>query len=431
MNRHLLSLTVVKQLKVDLSDNNIIWSRNAEDEQKIKLAVDDILLYPLTLKDAVKIALINNPHLQQSYTNIGIAQSDLIQAGLFTNPLLGYSIGRGSGASVNALSIEFSFLDLLWIPIRKQLSGLALQQVQLEVGDEVLKTVKDVKTSYINLIASEQKVNEFESILKSSEISSQLAARQYAAGNLSKRNYLRIHESYMQDHLKMMELNRLKTVTKENFCRLLGLHGTQTKFILPKNYTLDSLQSVDHTNVEFLAVMNRLDVAAVRKQVEHDAAQAGYVLDTRLLSEGIMEFDRQSASNESSALKNFGIKMSLPIFDYGQGRVELSKALYLKSLHRLYEVTVNAKSQAREAYARVRYAQDAMQEQQEQILPLKLQILEETQKNYNGMLDGIDILLTDQKELVQAKMDMIDKTVQFENDYFDLEYTLGGFNVNR
>ena len=59
MNRHLLSLTVVaiissgcatlsqddafqpiKQLKVDLSDNNIIWSRNAEDEQKIKLAVD-------------------------------------------------------------------------------------------------------------------------------------------------------------------------------------------------------------------------------------------------------------------------------------------------------------------------------------------------------------------------------------------------------
>jgi hypothetical protein len=70
-------------------------------------------LSPLTQNDAVRIALINNRALQKTYESIGISHSELIQAGLINNPLLGYSLGRGGGLSVATLGIEIPFLDLL------------------------------------------------------------------------------------------------------------------------------------------------------------------------------------------------------------------------------------------------------------------------------------------------------------------------------
>ena len=46
----------------------------------------------LTVDDAVQIAMLNNRELQAVYSDLGLAQADLVQAGLFKNPILDAAI---------------------------------------------------------------------------------------------------------------------------------------------------------------------------------------------------------------------------------------------------------------------------------------------------------------------------------------------------
>lgn len=53
----------------------------------------------------------------------------------------------------------------------------------------------------------------------------QLAIRQYTAGNLSKRNLLKIQDTYAHARLEAMDLNRENAMAREMLNRILGLYG--------------------------------------------------------------------------------------------------------------------------------------------------------------------------------------------------------------
>jgi outer membrane protein, heavy metal efflux system len=62
------------------------WNQGTEDDQAAAQAVQLLLQRPLTADDAVQIALLNNRRLQAVYEELGIAQANLVQAGLLKNP---------------------------------------------------------------------------------------------------------------------------------------------------------------------------------------------------------------------------------------------------------------------------------------------------------------------------------------------------------
>ncbi len=187
---------------------NLQWIKTQEEADSVNESVNALLSSPLSQENAVRIALINNRALQQTYEQIGISQSELVQAGLMSNPLLGYSYGRGGGVTTSTWSLDVAFLDLLWIPLRRELGGLALEETKAHVGDEVLKTARDVRKSFIDARVAQEQVALYESQLKSYEASVQLAMRQTTAGNLSKRNFLKIQDTYSRARLESIRLNQ-------------------------------------------------------------------------------------------------------------------------------------------------------------------------------------------------------------------------------
>jgi len=384
-----------------------------------------LLSSPLTQDNAVRIALINNRSLQQTYEQVGISQSELVQAGLMSNPLLGYSIGHAGGSTTSTLSLDVGFLDLLWIPLRRELGGLALQETQLRVGDEVLKTVREVKKAYIDTYVAQEKVTLFAALLKSHEASIQLAIRQNSAGNLSKRNLLKMQDTYAHARLEAIELNRESAVARETLNRLMGVYGAQTNYAL-EDIALTLREPVmDENGLETKAIENRLDIKAALKRVDYAARDAGYTENTRLLQEVELSASSEKTT-DSDRLNTFGVKIPLPIFDFGQGRMSKTQALYNQSVHHLYETAVNVRSQVREAYAASRYAYDKAYETTTVIVPANAQILEETKLFYNGMLDGIYELLEDQRRFGEAKMQSLVLMGEYYKAQADLEYVLGG-----
>lgn len=415
----------VNQLTLEQGGKNLQWIKTPQEAASVNESVKALLAKPLTQENALRIMLINNRALQQTYENVGIAQSELVEAGLMRNPLLGYSIGRANGITTSTISVEVAFLDLLWIPLRRELGGLALEETTLSVGDAVLRSARDAKKSYIEARVAEEKVTLNRSILKSHEASLQLAARQYTAGNLSKRDMLKIQDSYERARVESIKLARENAAAREALNKILGVYGEQTHYILSSEPQERTEPTVSEPGLEKHAIINRLDMRSAMKSVDYAAKQAGYSENTRLLDEVELSVESEKTTGEKR-FNTFGIKIPIPIFDFGQARVSKSQAIYNQSVHRLYETAVNIRSEVREGYAHLRYTYDIARSYDEVIVKTNQQILEETQLFYNGMLDGIYELLEDQRRAGEAKMEALEALGEYKRAQADLEYTIGG-----
>ena len=407
------------------TSKDLQWIKTPQEAAIVRESVNDLLYKPLSQDNAVHIALINNRALQQTYAQIGLTQSELVQAGLMSNPLLGYSIGHGGGVTRSTLSLDVTLLDLLWIPLRRNLAGVALEETRLSVGNEVLQTVREVKKAYINAYVAQERLALYGDLLKSHEASIQLAIRQHTAGNRSKRDLLKMQAAYAHARLEAMDHNRENAMAREILNRLLGVYGGQTNYTLEDRPLGLEMPASDARGLETRAIGNRLDMKAAIKAVDYAARDAGYTQNTRLLNEVALSAESEKETG-TQRLNSFGIKIPIPIFDFGQGRVGRAQAAYNQKAHRLYEVAVNVRSQVRESYAVSRYAYDKAVEANEVIVPVNQQILEETKLFYNGMLDGIYELLEDQRRYGEAKMQSLVLAGEYSKAQADLEYVLGG-----
>lgn len=414
---------VFNSLKADIktkSSGETVWIKTKEDAKAVNEAVSRLLSSPLTEESAIKIALLNNRSLQQEYEKIGVAVGDLRQAGLFTNPVFGYSIGKNMDMVKTTFSIEMAFLDLLWAPLRISLGELALEETKYAVGDAALKTLKEAKSAYIDAFVAEEIAKLKTEILKSAETSYQLAIRQQTNGSASKIELLKIKNAYIKARIESIEAAKESANARENLNKSLSLYSAQTNYSLgakvEKPEKLDSSSALFET----MAVQNRLDVSAAKKSVEYYAKQSGYAVAQSILSGGSLsgEIEREKGDK---ALHSVGVSIPIPIFDQGFIEGSRQKALYNQSVHKLYETAVNARSEARAAYASLKYATDKLEESQK-AEETSQEILKETQLLYNGMLHDIYELLSDHREYAESKITKLKAYAEYKKALYNASY---------
>src|SRR4029453_2961119 len=107
-----------------------------------------LLQRKLTAEDAVQIAMLNNRDLQAVYTELGLAQADLVQAGLFKNPILDAAVFLPlSGVRPDfQLSLVFNLLDALYVPLRKRVAAAPFEEAKLRVNGALLDFAAQVRT---------------------------------------------------------------------------------------------------------------------------------------------------------------------------------------------------------------------------------------------------------------------------------------------
>ena len=168
-----------KQLGIS-GDYQMLWEQSEKDEEKIKGLVIQALEGGLTRNEAVSVALLNNRMLQSAFEEIGIAKSDLIQAGLYSNPNLGAIFrfptkGDESGTNIE-IGASFSASDLWQIPLKRKLEEARFNRITLEIGDQILKTRHDTQAAYNRTYfllrtkkSAEDLLHSFKALTKASE----------------------------------------------------------------------------------------------------------------------------------------------------------------------------------------------------------------------------------------------------------------------
>src|SRR5262249_22624564 len=120
------------------------------------------------------------------------------------------------------------FMDLFMLPLRKKVAEEQFESAKLRVANEIFQTVGKVRQQYHVLEALQQIVALRRIVLKASEISTELAERQYKAGNIGDLELETERGVYQQGKLDLAHDELQLEVERERLSRLLGLWGAQT-----------------------------------------------------------------------------------------------------------------------------------------------------------------------------------------------------------
>ncbi|MEW6719610.1 MAG: TolC family protein [Thermodesulfobacteriota bacterium] len=415
----------VERLAGERLDKDVKWQRSDDDHGSVRSAVKEFLSSPLSIDNAVQVALLNNPGLQATYSELGIAEAELVQAGRVTNPHFSYRRTSEGGERKIEWALTFPLVDLLTMPLRTRIEGRRFEQVKLAVAGRMLDVAAAARKSWIEAVAAEERVRYLEQAMLAAEASAELADRMERAGNLNRLDRMREEAFRSGMSARLSDARREAVTDRERLTRMMGLSGSDIAFRLPGRLPELPADKADLGELEARAMTGRLDVRAAALETERLAESLGLTRATRFVD--VLELGPAATKEDPAPWKRgFEVSLQLPVFDWGSARVSRAEAIYMQALHRVAETSVNAGSEVRNAWSAYGSAYDVAKRYRDEILPLRKRIAEENMLRYNGMLIGVFELLIDAREQVEASIAGMDALRDFWISEANLQAAFNG-----
>ncbi len=391
-------------------------------------ALDELLAariaQPLTADDAVQIALLNNRGLQASYWELGIAEADLVQAGRLSNPAFGYQHKTGGGTTSIERSLTFNLVSLITAPLATRIEGRRLEATRLQVANEAVTVALATRRAWVEAVAATQSLAYARQVAAAADASADLGQRMRRAGNWSAFDQAREQAFYAEAMAEVVRATSAATAAREALTRLMGLWGGQAAYQLPDRLPDLPAAPREMTDVEQVAVRERLDIRAATLASQHTAASLGLSRATRFIN--VLELGGVQEREGAERQRGYEITLEIPLFDWGGARTVRAEAVYMQAVNRLAQTAANARSEARESYQAYRAGYDLARHYRDVVIPVRKQLSDETLLRYNGMLVSVFELLADAREQRSAVIAYIDAQKQFWLAEAGLEAALGG-----
>ena len=416
---------LVEKTTKDRLGKEVQWARSEVDQDRIDKRVGELLSKPLTVDDAVQVALLNNRGLQASFQELGISEADVVQAGRLPNPGFSFSrLTRGDEVELER-GLHSNLARLIAMPFIGQMEARRFEQTKGLVAMSVLQLAADTCKAYYNAVAAVETLRYMRQVKEAAEASSELARRMEQVGNFNKLQRAREQMFEADAALNLARAEQAQRATRERLTRLLGVWGDQTLFTLPERLPDLPSEVMNQPDIERVALAQRLDVQAAKQVAEQTAKNLGLTKATRFIN--VLEVGAvRNGSNEAPTQRGWEIGLELPLFDWGGARVAKAEAVYMQAVHRAAQTAINARSEVREAYTNYRSTYDIARYQRDEVVPLSQRISEENLLRYNGMLIGVFDLLAD----ARSQINSVNTSIQALRDFWiaqaDLDMALVG-----
>jgi cobalt-zinc-cadmium efflux system outer membrane protein len=404
------------------------WIRGTAEDAEVDRKVREILANPLSVEAAVQIALLNNRKLQATYEELGVAQADLVQAGLLKNPVFSGMVRFPTG-STGVTNLEFdlvgSFLELLFLPARMQVAALEFEERKLRVSHAVLELASQTRSTYYSAISSRQVAEMRRLVAQAAEASAEFAKRLHEAGNLSELAMTLEQASYEQARIDWSKAESAVMDARERLTRLMGLWGKGADWKAPERLPDVAGEELPLERAEGLAISRRLDFKAALREVQVMSASLGLTRQTRWLG----GFDLgASAERDSEGVRVVGPTFSvpLPIFDQGQARIAQGEGLLRMSEHHLTALAVDIRSEVRSLRARLVQDRYRIDHYAKVVIPLRERAVGLTQERYNFMLIGAFELLEAKRREFDAYQEFIETVRDYWITRSEFLHAIGG-----
>ncbi|MCH9679957.1 MAG: TolC family protein [Deltaproteobacteria bacterium] len=398
--------------------------------ERVRERVAQLLAEPLTLDRALEVAMLNNRGLLATLENLGVAQADLVQAGLLDNPVVGgdlvvSTVGNGFGGG---LALSQSLLSAFLIPAQRRLAKARLQVAVVQVTDAALALVRDVKVAHAELLGSMASCDIHRTLVQTAEVADELAQRQRDAGNLAEIDRELFASALDEARLDLAEHELHIVEARERFNRLLGLWGDQVDWVPAGSLAEPSPTEAPLDDLEQAGVGQRLDISAARYQVE--SMERALELRRR----GVVPAIEAGVEARNEVGDDLGhewvvgpsLSIELPLFDPGHADFARLRAQLRQAQHQLQQTAINARSHIRVHRQRLITARRRVDYMRDVVLPRRQTITARALERYNGMLIGAYDLFDIRAEEVMAQQHYVEALRDYWVARAELERAVGG-----
>ncbi len=407
-------------------DKQVQWSQGCYEDERVCELIETLLQQELTADSAVQIAFLNNPKVQEIFEEIGIAQADLVEAGLFSNPAfdLFFRFPEKSNLKTNIeYTITSSFIDLFLIPLRVKVAKTELEQTILRVTNDILDLAFEVEQTFYELQASQQDLKYVQSIVELTSIHSELAQRQQKIGNVNDLEFQQIQARYLEAELEMARIQNDIIRLREKLNRLLGFCG-DIQWKVSDNLPEIDYQGVPLDCLESVAFSERLDLQAARFDVLRLSRKLG-IKQWWVYTQGRIGIAGERDPDGTNVIGP-AFTGEIPIFNYGQAdRLRLHAELRQAQNH-LAALEIQVLSEVREAHKLLMNNLRIINEYRARIIPLQSKILQSSEELYNLMGLGIDRLIENKRQEFQAYSNYVMSLRNYWVVRVQLDRALGG-----
>ena len=379
----------------------IVWNRGTELDNEAGEKLRALLGKRFTADDAAQIAMLNNRDLQALYSDLGLAQADLVQAGLFRNPILDAAVLFPlSGVRPDLqLTVVISFLDALYVPLRKRVAAARFEEAKLRVTGGVLDLAAQVRSAFYEHQANEQMLELRQTIVQALTASWEVSRRLHEAGNITDLDLARDRAATETSKLALRSAEIAVRQSRERLNDLMGTWGEQADWEIDGRLPDIPAEPLPVNGVERVALSRSIDLSQARQRIITAGQQLGYDRATAFIpeTEAGVEAEREEGWKVGPVFS-----VPIPLFDQGQARVGRAVAELRRTQQEYYAMAVRIRATARAVRDRMLGARDRVLYYRDILLPLQERIVNEAQLQYNAMQIGVFHLLRDRERQIEA-----------------------------
>lgn len=411
----------------DKIGKQVRWNQGCYEDGQVDCVIQNLLQHELVIDSAIQIALLNNPEIQAVFEEIGIAQADLVQAGLFQNPFFDGYIRFPDHHSLQlntAFSVSQNFLDIFLIPLRKKIAVVGLEQAYLRVVNAVLDLSFDVQEAFYNLQAEQTRQNLLASIVSLAETATQLALAQRQEGNINDLDLQNRMNEYLESKVEFTQSQIELIHMREKMNKLLGFPSSDFCWRVASELPELPEEEIATDSLEAIALSQRLDLDIARWEVQRMVKMLGVkrwwaYTDSAL---GI------STEHEAEGFQETGaaFSASIPLFNYGQADRLRIYSMYRQSQERQKALEIKVLSEVRAARDQLFINRNFVLTYQRELLPLQEQIVLVSQKFYNTMTLSVYKLLDAKRRELQMQISYKLRLRNYWISRIALDRSLGG-----
>ena len=359
------------------------------------------LAAPLSIESAQRIALTRNPLLVRQYARLGIAQADVYEAARVSNPMFSLSwLDASTGGAQIGLGLAQNFADLLYLSPRKRRASGELLRTQQQVADELLKLASAVEAAYYGVVGAMAVADLREAIAFAGAASATLAQRFFEAGNISRLDLSREQAAATTVRIEAERAAATVLSKRADLNTLMGLPAEEDHWVIATHLALPVGAEDNVASLQTLAQSSRLDLLAARQAVVVEEDVLGMTRSYRFLGDTEVGVDYERETDDSRLLGP-ALRLALPIFNWGSGRIERAKANLEQSQAAVRQMEIEISNDVQRTYAQVSSTRERVERYRAQLIPQREEVVRRATESQNYMLIG-------QFELLQVKQQAYD-----------------------
>jgi cobalt-zinc-cadmium efflux system outer membrane protein len=400
------------------------WNRGTAEDAQAQAAVASLLSRPLNANAAVQIALLNNRNLQATYEELGIAQADLVEAGLLKNPV--FTFERRFPGPAMEIDLFQEFIDLLLLPLRKRIATAQFEAAKLRIGHEILITAAEVRAAFYEHQGDQQLVDLRKTVADAAERSAETALKMHEAGNLRDLDLASEQATHAQTKIELAKAQASAVESREKLNKLMGAFGTQTNWTAASRLPDLPVSEVSTSHLESRAIQQRLDLGAARQQFIAQARARGIAPAEAILQQ--TEIGTHYEHEVEGGVHSVGpsVNVPIPIFNQGQPASARANAKTRQAEQRYLALAAEIRSDVRAARDKMLLARRQVEYFKSTALPMRTRVTEESQLQYNAMQISPFQLLQAKQEEVKTGADSVEALRDYWIARAELEKAVGG-----